>query len=665
MPVRPKFLREPSPEARRETVVFALLFLFAFLPYANTLFNGFVYDDHFQVVNNPYVHSFRYLSQIFTTTVWSFQGAQGVSNYFRPMMSFGYLLAHQVAGSVPFSYHLANLILNGFVVWLVFCLIRRFSGEHVALVAAGLFAFHPIHTEAVAWIAAVTDLELSVFYLATFLLYLMLAKGDHRLRARALMCASFALALLSKEQAMTLPVLATLFEHFYRDDRSTTTPREKFSRYGPLWGMVALYLFVRILILGGVASVVSRPNLSWYETGLSAISLIGGYLGKLIWPVHLSAFYVFSTSRHLADAGVLLGLAGLALCAIFFAVLWKRAHILSFAFLWMFLTLAPVLNARWMPASVFAERYLYLPSVGFCWLLGWGAIKLYSADVPGRRRPLARAVPIALAVVAILYAARTVRRNRVWRTDQTLFQQTLRSQGNASLIRASLGAVFFDEGRFADAEREWLQSLSIAPNNAVALNNMAVFRRQQKRYTESMDYSWRALRARPAFTSAHTNLAETLALLNRNAEAEWQFRIATTLSPLSISAHNDYGKFLLAAGRSEDAREEYERSASADANTEAFDRLGNIYLAWRDFSRAEHAFRSAIAMDRFESDAHIGLGEALESTNHPAQALHEYDLGLEMDPANPLAKAAAARLRANSSSNEKTPPKNPPAPAAK
>ena len=158
-----------SQETNREVISFLILFLLAFLPYSNIFFNWFVNDDAFQVVTNPYAHSFKYLRQIFTTSVWSFLGAQGISNYYRPMMTFGYLLTYQIAGLVPFSFHMVNVLLNGIVVWLVFLILRRFSGERVALVAAGLFALHPIHTEAVAWIAAVTDLELAVFYLATFL----------------------------------------------------------------------------------------------------------------------------------------------------------------------------------------------------------------------------------------------------------------------------------------------------------------------------------------------------------------------------------------------------------------------------------------------------------------------------------------------------------------
>jgi protein O-mannosyl-transferase len=649
MPLRARVRREPSAENRREGIIFFFLFLLSFLAYANTLLAGFVYDDNFQVVANPYVHSFRYLREIFTTTVWSFEGAAGVTNYFRPMMTLGYLLTYQIAGLVPFSFHLVNLVLNCVAVWLVFVLLRRFSGERVALIAAGLFALHPIHTEPVAWIAAVTDLQLTVFYLGAFLLYLRLAETDHRVRARIILCFVFLLALLSKEQAMTLPVMATIFEYFYREARSTTTAWEKLSRVGPIWTVAAFYLTIRTLILGGVASVLVRPDLSWHDTLLSSVSLLGGYIGKLIWPAHFSAFYVFHPSRHFTDTAVLLGAGGLAACAVLFLILWKRAHLLSFAFLLTFLPLGPVLNARWMPASVFAERYLYLPSVGFCWLLGWAAVKLWNAEGPGLLRPLARAVPVLVAVIALLYAVRTVTRNRDWTSDDVLFRQVLQSQGDASLVRSDLGAVYYNHSNLAQAEREWQEALSNGPNNVFAMDNMALLRQQQHRYQESLDYSWRALRARPAFTMAHVNLAETLADVGRDAEAEWQFRVATTLTPLSTRAHNGYAKFLFQAGRLEDARNEYERSVEADSTTDAYDQLGKIYLTWKDLPRAEQSFRRALAVDNFNIDAHVGMGQILEATGHPADALREFEKGLELDPSDAIAKAAAVRLRANTS----------------
>jgi Tfp pilus assembly protein PilF len=643
---RPRKLSQDHAQAsQRQAVIFLILFLLGFLPYVNTLLNDFVYDDSFQVVGNPYAHSFRYLRPIFTTTVWSFQGAQGVSNYYRPMMTFGYLLTYQIAGLVPFSFHLANIVLNGIVVWLVFRILSRMSGERVALVAAGLFALHPIHTESVAWIAAVTDLELAVSYLAAFLLYLRLPATKDKFWTRVAMCVSFALALLSKEQAMTLPVLAMIFEHFYRSDRATTTQKEKFSRYAPLWVVAALYLAARATVIGGFASVITRPNLSWYGIVLSAISLSGAYLGKLVWPVHLSAFYVFHPSHSLADHDVLLGLVGLALCVVLFWSLWRRAHTVSFALFWIFLPLGPTLNARWMPASVFAERYLYLSSIGFCWLVGWSAVKLWTREAVSIPQSLARAVPAVIGVVALLYAVRTVSRNADWRSDDRLFRQAVAVQGETSMIRSNLGAGEFNRGDPVGAEHDWLLALSLGPSNVFALDNLALLRREQHRYLEAIDYSRRALRLRPMYTIAHVNLAQTLAEIGRPTEADWEFRVATALSPLSTHALNEYGKFLLAEARVTEARAEYERSAEADFSSDAYDQLGDIYRNAKDFPRAEKTYRHALAANAFDSHAHFGLGGLLEATGRSIEALREFQSGLAMDPSDAVAKAAVARLR--------------------
>ena len=615
MSLRTKLQYQKAPAIQAETVTFLVLFLLATFPYLNTLLGNFVYDDGFQVVENPYVHSFRYLPQIFGSTVWSFQGAQGITNYYRPLMTFAYLLCYQIAGAIPFSFHLANIVLHALVVILVFLFLRRLSGERVALIAAGLFALHPIHTESVAWIAAITDLELAVFYLLTFLFYLRLTDSERVTGNRIGMCVSFALACLSKEQAMTLPVAITIFEHFYRADRESTSFREKFSRYAPVWAVAAVYMILRSILLGGVASVVSRPNMGWYEVLLSAISLIGGYLWKLIWPMHFAAFYVFHRTFSIGDSGVLFGILGLAVCAGIFVALWRRARIVSFGMVWIFLTLGPVLNARWMPASVFAERYLYLPSVGFCWMVAWGASTLWSAaKTPATNtswtRRLSWAVPVILAAMAMFYAVRTVARNREWRSEETLYKQTLDTQEDASLIRSNLGAIYFDRGDAVNAEREWLAALTNGPNNVFLLGNLGMMRGRQHRYDESLDYYGRALRARPVYTLAHLNLATTLGDMGRDVEAEWHLRVATTISPLSTQAHNRYGKFLFDAGRLEDARTEYERSVRVDPTSDAYDHLGDIYVKWQDQPRAEQAFRDALAIDPFDSHAHFGLATA-------------------------------------------------------
>jgi tetratricopeptide (TPR) repeat protein len=640
------FLRPTnSHETQGEQVTFLVLLLLSFLPYVNTLTGNFVYDDDFQVIGNPYVHSFKYVREIFGSTVWSFQGAQGITNYYRPLMSFAYLLIYKIAGPIPFTFHFVNLILHALTVWMIYCILRRLSGERVALVAAGLFALHPIHTESVAWIAAITDLELSVFYLLTFLLYLRLSGNSPGIAARIVMCASFVLALLSKEQAITLPALITIFEHFYRDDRTTTTARQKFARYGPLWGVAAAYLMLRTILLGGVASVVSRPDLSWYATVLSGISLIGAYLGKLVWPAHLSAYHVFHPSSSLGDPRVVAGLAGLAICGMLFLFLWGRVRILSFGLVWMFLTLGLVLNARWMPASVFAERYLYLPSVGFCWIVAWAAVVAWSGEAPILPRALARAVPAALMLIGIVCGVQTVKRNKVWLNEDTLYRRTLDVESDASLIRTDLGAILFNRGDSSGAEHEWLEALSTGPNNVFVLGNLGLLRSKQDRYDEALDYFGRALRLRPMYISAHLDLADTLAEMDRAPEAEWHYRTATAIAPLSVTAHNRFGEFLFDAGRVDEARAEYERSVAVDPSSDAYDHLGDIFAKWNDSKRAEDAYTHAVALDSIDSHAHFGLGKLYEAEGRPGEAIRELERGLETNPSDAEASAAMVRLR--------------------
>jgi len=637
-------------EAARDIL---LLLLLSALPYANTLFSNFVYDDVDQVLDNPYVHTFGHLREIFTTTVWSFQGAQGVTNYYRPLMTFGYLLCYKLFGPVPFGFHLVNLVWNAWVVCLVFAVARiLLRDRRAALIAAGLFALHPIHTESVAWIAGVTDLELAAFYLLTFRLYLGLGPESAETRAwirnrvlrTAAMCASFALALLSKEQALTLPAVATVFEYAYREDRAETSARTKLSRYGPLWALAFVYVGIRLAFLGSMAAVISRPNMTRKESLLSAVALVGKYLAKLVWPAHLSAFYVFTASSHFGDPRVLWGLAGLVLCACVFLWLWREARIVSFSVLWMGATLAPVLNARWMPASVFAERYLYLPSAGFCWLVGWAAARAWeNTEWPILVR---RSVPVALALAGCAAAIATVERNRDWRDGTAFYESALASAPDSSLMRSNLGTIYFNGGNSAAAEREWVQALAEGPRNVFTLCNFGILRAQQGHYAESFEFFERAIHIRPDYMIAHLQYAQNLAAVGRDLEADWQYRLAVTLDPHSAEALTDYGDFLVEHKRYADAQHEYANAVREDPSDAAYDGLGDIFLRWNQMPQAEQSFRAALALDSFDSRADFGLGAAEAASGDAAGAIKEYRAGLEMDPSNADALAALTRLGA-------------------
>jgi len=624
----------------------AVLILVALLPYLNSLLNGFVQDDNRQVVSNPYLRSFSHLREIFATNVWSYVGAQGMTNYYRPLMTFGYLLCYQFLGPLAYGFHLANVVLNAGVVCLVFLVTERiFRDRTVGFVAAVIFALHPIHSESVEWIAAVTDLQLTLFYLLTFWFFLRVAKpgGKRSGTAELGMVLSFTLALLAKEPAATLPFLATFYEHFLRDDRAQTSLGQKLSRYSTLWLLDVAYLLFRTRIFGGLAPVLQLSQISRREAFYSSFALVAGYVWKLLWPVNLCAYYTFHKCIALSDPRVVVGFLVLGLSLVAFAYSWRRARLVSFGVLWFFLNIAPVLNARWLGANVFTERYLYLPSVGFCWIAAWGG-RLLWMKLAGR--PTARKFSaVGLATLAILCLVRIVTRNHIWHDDLTFYRSTLAAQPDAVALRINLGAVYWNSGSPDQAEVEWREALRRAPNHWLILNNLGLACARKKRYDEAIEDFQRSIRLRPNYADSHMNLGRTYAETGAVEKAEAQLRAAVALAPLYVQARNELAKFYFDTGRFVEAEQQFRSSISSGATTQAWNSLGEIYCRWNRRQDAEHAFRQAVALDTFDSRAHFGLGAVLEAQGRTNEALNEYAAGLQTDPRNPGALESLERLK--------------------
>lgn len=633
-------------------LVIAVLLALATVPYLNTLLNGFVYDDHTQITNNPYLRDFHHLGEIFTTTVWSYMGAEGVTNYYRPLMTLGYAACYRVFGPMAYGFHLVSLLLHAVVVLLVFAIVERVTSDRVwAFVAGALFAIHPVHTESVAWIAAVTDVELTVFALLTFYSFVSLVgspPGKSRGMAARMtgMLAAFVLALFSKEQALMLPLLAMAYEYLCRADRLRTSAGQKLARYGPFWFVAAAYLLWRVHFIGAFAPVHQMRSLTTKQIVLSALALIGGYAGKLLWPVRLCAFYVFHPHARVAGLPVLAGAAALGTLVLLFLVLGRSSEpglrFAAFGIAWLVVTLAPVLNARWMAANVFAERYLYLPSVGFCWAMGgvFSWLWRHTAEQAGWRRAL-------LAGSLILGALATLRiatRNREWRDDITLYTRTLQQSPDAYPILNNLGTVYWQDGRVADAEAVWRQALAVAPQSAIVLNNLGLAASRRKQYASAVDLFQRAIALKPEFTDPHLNLGNAERALGQRAAAKAEFGRAITLSPLNDRAHLALGELLLDEDRPADALGEFQASLRAAPTAAAYDDLGESVLRLKNTQAAEQAWRAALSLDRFDSRARFDLGGLYLEQGRRREALDEYRAGLLTDPRNADALAAVSAL---------------------
>jgi tetratricopeptide (TPR) repeat protein len=625
-----------------DQLLVTLLLVVAIACYANSLANGFVYDDEQQILQNPYIKSWHFLPQIFGTTVWSFVGAAGLTNYYRPLMTFSYLLLWQVFGDMPFGFHLLNLVVNAAVVILVFysgCTL--FKDRRIAWVAAVLFAVHPVHTEAVNWIAGLPDLEATFFFLLTFWLFSKTGAMDWK--RQALIVLSFGLALLSKEPALMLAPLALCFEQFVRDDHATTSFTTKAKRWAPfLFGAVA-YLLLRVVLFGGLAPVLQHPKITWPEAIYSSFALISGYIRYLFYPAPLSAFHTFHQSTSFFGVETLLGVGVVVLCLVLLVMWRKRAPVAAFCVLWIGFTLAPVLNARWMAANVFTERYLYLPSVGLCWLIAWCGVQVWDSRIAAARwlRPVLAAGLIAVCGVCI---AQVIPRNRVWSDDLTLYTRTLETNPDAHVIRNNIAANYYDRGDLVRAGREWELALAGKPDNVVTMNALAMLYTQRGRYADATSMVQRAIAAKPLWGPAHYNYGLLLQKEGAPEKALAEFQLAVELSPLDAMARRCYGEALLGNGQLGDAETQLKRSVELDATLPALRDLAEVYTRTGRNDMAETYLRRLVSEFPFDSGGHFQLGELLEGSGRRAEALHEYQAGLATDASNAKAKAAVIRL---------------------
>jgi Tfp pilus assembly protein PilF len=620
-----------------------LLLVLAIACYANSLTNGFVYDDEQQILQNPYIKSWHFLPQIFGTTVWSFVGAAGLTNYYRPLMTFSYLLLWQIFGDMPFGFHLLNVVVNGAVVLLVFYAgLALFRDRRVAWVAAALFAVHPVHTEAVNWIAGLPDLEATFFFLLAF--WLFSKPGEMDWKRQSLTVLSFVLALLSKEPALMLAPLAIFFEQFVRDDHIATSFASKAKRWAPLCLAAPAYLLLRVALFGGIAPVLQHPKITWPEAFYSSFALIGGYTRYLFHPVPLSAFHTFQQSTSVGDRGTLFGICVVLLCLALLVLWMRKAPAAAFCILWIGFTLAPVLNARWMAANVFTERYLYLPSVGFCWLAAWCGVQLWDARMEPARwlRPVLAAVLVAVCGLCV---AQVIPRNRVWSDDLTLYTSTLETNPDAHVIRNNLAAIYYDRGDLVRAGREWELALEGKPDNVVTMNALAMLYTQRGRYSEARTMVQRAIAAKPLWGPVHYNYGLLLQKENEPDKAMAEFKLAVELSPLDATARRCYGEALLGNGRLNEAEVELNRSVELESTLPALHDLAAVYAKMGRTDLEEVTVRRLVSEFPYDSAGHFQLGQLLETAGRKAEALHEYQQGLSTDAGNVAARAAIARLR--------------------
>lgn len=520
--------------------------LAGFAVYANALGGAFVYDDLDNVLRNPWIRAPEGLVEAFTHHMAAFSPGCDTS-YYRPLMHVVLACIYGIAGYDPVAYHLSLVLLHAATCAAVFLLVRRVTRPadgQVANVAASVgalvFALHPVHVEAVAWVSGVVDLSYSLLAVSALLALTSVSPWRRRWLAPAL----FLVALLGKEPAvMLLPVFAAFVAA--RGDLARPADRRELLRIGaPLGLALVVYLAMRVAALGGLMGTGGsrRVVVDVGEGLLTAAALFGKYVTLLLIPHGQSALYDYRIATGLADPRPWVGLAAAASVG----VLAWRVRRNPAAVLGVALVVLPLLPALYVPVlgeGLVGERYLYLPSVGLALLVAQAWTAWISPHAARERVAV-----VAAGLVAAAGAAVTVSRNRVWHDELSLWADAAGKADRSAAAHEHLGFALLTAGRPAEAVPSLLRSLQLDPGRRDARTNLAAALAALGRNDEAVLQAESVLAENPRNPEAHAILAHALAARGELPRAVLEYRRSVELDPRNAAVHNGLAAALAGLG---------------------------------------------------------------------------------------------------------------------
>jgi protein O-mannosyl-transferase len=511
------------------------------LAYLGTLAFGFVYDDEPQILKNLAIQHWRYVPQYFTSHVWAGIYPNSTGNYYRPLFLLWLRLNYALFGATPTGWHATSILCHVVATYLVFRLVEQLTAERfVAFASALLFGLHPVHVENVAWISGVTDPLMACFVLGSCLAFLKF-RVSRKAPALAVSLGSFALAMLSKETAIVLPLFIFALALVNRSDafdvsgmpqKITTALRATV----PFILLSLIYLGLRYHALGSLAH--STISISWTEVFLTWPSVLWFYARHLILPLHLSEFY---SLNYVSRADVLLVLWPLLLLLAVGLVCYSlirsfaRKDVAMFALALILLPLLPVLDLRSLTVGdIVHDRYLYLPSVGFVLLLALSIPALQNL-FGGRLRLI---LPAALlGTVSLAFAAGTFIEQTPWTSDILLYTRGTQSAPDNLTVRDNLANALFQANQPERAISLYLDVLKQNPNFWRSNYNLGFVYYKIGNFPDAEQFLRHAILIDGTDSDQYIYLALVELRLNRLSEADANARQAIARNPQARGYH--------------------------------------------------------------------------------------------------------------------------------
>lgn len=558
-------IHEDSPVApARERYFVWMLLLVTAITYVGTIRFDFVYDDYPQIVYNPFLKAWHFVPQYFVNSVWKHVAPSSVGNYYRPLFLLLLRANYAVFAQREIGWHLVAVLMHLTVTWLTYVLVRKMTGQFtIAWLTALIFGVHPIHHEVIAWVSGTTESLFAILFLLAFLAYLQSQVGAKALWM-TLSCVSYALALLSKETAIVLPVL--VFAHGWigfspteNDSQSGSASRFRsaFTPAAIFLPIALLYLIVRSKILSGLGHSFVPVSIGAWLLTLPSILLF--YVRHWFFPFRLSESYDLFYQTNLSPAHVLLPLA--ILIGLGVAVWLARNRLgektVGYAVAWIVIPLLPALDTFvFRPDELVHDRYFYIPSIGAALLVA------LIIDRAAKTKPVLFGQPLhvivtglALAIVLSFCAGRAA---SFWSGDYILFSRAHEIAPLNGTAANNLGAEMISRKEFDGARSILETGYHMDPLDFRFSLNLGRLYYQKGDYPKAESFINRAKELDPDLADTYVYLGQILLREGRVKEAQESLHHAVELNPYSAPFRTSYGVVLALNGDCAGADQEFE-----------------------------------------------------------------------------------------------------------
>lgn len=544
-----------------------------------------IFDDEEYVTANAHVTS----GLSWENFRWAFDGAHAAN--WHPLTWLSHQLDCTLFGLNAGGHHLVNLLFHVANTLLLFVFLRGATGAvwRSALVAA-LFAWHPLHVESVAWASERKDVLSTFFWLLTLMAYVRYARNRNWFVYSAALI-FFALGLMSKPMVVTLPFVLLLLDFWPlrrisnwefqisnpETSQGAAAPSLQSSTYSLLLEKIPFFL----LAIGGCAATllaqsgggaISQTPLT--ERFANATLAYARYVAKTFWPTDLAIVY-----PHPRHWSLVLALGATALLAVWTMLCvrnWRRNPFLAFGWFWFLGTLVPTIGLIQVGAQSMADRYTYIPSIGFFIALVWGAAEFCAT------KPRGNVIYLICAGSALIGCLLTASiQISFWRDSTGLFLHALEVTQDNYVAANTLGKAFEKTGDPKDKVRarvlyreavrlepryphgqfnlamsllefgetaEALQHLKAAadlePRDPDIQFDLGIYFTQHASWTNAAICFSNSIAIRPDFAPAQCNFAAALANLGRFAEAAPHYREALRLKPDFTDAKKQLNRLL-------------------------------------------------------------------------------------------------------------------------